>query len=230
MRLKVWGFLRLFCYQERFILVALLFAVLFFVLFPRIDIVVSALLFTDKFYLNDNAFLDFLFYNTQKISIFIASIVFFVAIIAFFMKNKKIIKGCLFLFGSGMLGPLIIVNLVLKNFIGRPRPRQIVEFGGDYPFVKIFDFTASYCDSNCSFVCGHCSAGFFMLAFAYLFGGKTKWFILTLGFIWGVLVSFARIAQGGHFLSDAIFAFLFTLLSIKFVYHAIYEPRTTNAL
>jgi hypothetical protein len=37
-----------------------------------------------------------------------------------------------------ILGPGLIINLVLKDHWGRPRPRQIVEFGGRYEYVQPF--------------------------------------------------------------------------------------------
>lgn len=101
------------------------------------------------------------------------------------------------------LGPGLLVNTVLKGEWGRARPSQVVEFGGD----KIFSpavLPADQCAKNCSFVSGHASMGFFFIAFAWVFRDR-RW--LWAGIVIGAVVGLGRMAQGGHFLSDVVFAF-----------------------
>ncbi|MDE1995136.1 MAG: phosphatase, partial [Rhizobiaceae bacterium] len=62
-------------------------------------------------------------------------------------RNLKIALGSL------LLGPVVIVNLWLKAFSGRPRPRQTDLFGGMLDFVHAGSF-AGKCVSNCSFISG----------------------------------------------------------------------------
>ena len=61
----------------------------------------------------------------------IAALGFF--IVSFFAYNfYKWRRICLFLILVMLLGPGLLVNGVLKEYWGRPRPRNIIPFGGNY--------------------------------------------------------------------------------------------------
>lgn len=113
-------------------------------------------------------------------------------------------KIFLFLFLSLVIGPGILVNAVFKNnSVGRARPSQIVEFGGQEQFTPAWVYSGA-CETNCSFVSGHASMGFYFIALGWLLR-RQRWF--WIGFGIGSLVGLTRIVQGGHFLSDTVFAF-----------------------
>ena len=112
----------------------------------------------------------------------------------------------LFLLCSLLLGPGFLVNTVLKNnSIGRARPAHLAEFDSDrqHIFTPAFVYSGQ-CKTNCSFVSGHASIGFYLIGLGWLLRSR-KYF--WLGFGVGCLLGFTRIAQGGHFLSDVILAF-----------------------
>jgi len=106
-----------------------------------------------------------------------------------------------------VVGPGLLVNTLLKDHWGRARPREIVEFGGKYAFSQPWQKGVS--GQNSSFPSGHASVGFYLMA---------PWFILRQrnrkqGLLWlsgglgyGSLVGAARIMQGGHFVSDVLWA------------------------
>jgi len=95
------------------------------------------------------------------------------------------------------------VNIILKdNSLGRPRPVHIEHFGGTHEFTKTFYYSGE-CTKNCSFVSGHASIGFYFMALAWIYRCR-QW--LYFGIFCGLAIGFARIVQGGHFLSDVIFA------------------------
>jgi len=113
-------------------------------------------------------------------------------------------KIFLFLFLSLLIGPGLLVNTVFKNnSIGRARPSQVVEFGGENQFTPAWVYSGA-CATNCSFVSGHASMGFYFIALGWLMRSR-RWFWIGLGI--GSLVGVTRIVQGGHFLSDTVFAF-----------------------
>jgi len=97
----------------------------------------------------------------------------------------------------------LLVEVVLKLGWGRARPRDIVAFGGDLQFTAAWIFS-DQCHSNCSFMSGHASFGYYFMVLAWL---KRSWLWLAPGIILGLLLGLTRIAQGGHFASDVLLPF-----------------------
>jgi len=106
-----------------------------------------------------------------------------------------------------VVGPGIISNAMLKEYWGRPRPREVEGMGGHSRFEEIL--TIDPASDGKSFPCGHATMGFYFmggffllrryrrgLAEAFLFGG------LALGGLMGI----ARMVQGGHFFTDVVWA------------------------
>jgi membrane-associated PAP2 superfamily phosphatase len=109
-----------------------------------------------------------------------------------------------------ILGPGLIINLVLKDHWGRPRPRQMVEFGGRYEYVQPF-VPAPFNTPRKSFPCGHCSVGYLYAAGWWLWRRKhPRWAAASLagGLTLGTLLGIGRMAAGAHFLSDAVWSAL----------------------
>jgi membrane-associated PAP2 superfamily phosphatase len=98
-----------------------------------------------------------------------------------------------------IVGPGIIVNAVLKEHWLRPRPRDIVEFGGGHQFERVWQYDAL--SGGKSFPSGHASMGFCLLGLYFVARAlRQRWAILAalcaLGL--GLLLGLARIAPGGH--------------------------------
>lgn len=108
-----------------------------------------------------------------------------------------------FLLALLLLGPGLLVNSVVKENSGRPRPNDTVLFGGKMGFQRTFDLRGN-CYTNCSFVSGHAAGGYWFIGLAWALR-RRRW--LLLGIVIGTLVGIGRIVQGGHFLSDVVFAF-----------------------
>lgn len=122
---------------------------------------------------------------------------------------KKWRSIAIFLLSTLAVGPGILVHAVLKDHWGRPRPRQVLEYGGQQPFRPYYQPNFfKQPEPSKSFPCGHCSMGFYFFALALIGKRYQKKHLYYLGFILafglGGLLSFARIAQGGHFLSDTL--------------------------
>lgn len=101
-----------------------------------------------------------------------------------------------------VLGPGLLVNTILKDHWGRPRPVHLAQFGGTAQFTPVLR-PSDQCPRNCSFVSGHAAAGFYPMAGFWL-TRRRRW--LAGGIAFGLLVGFARMAMGAHFLSDVLFA------------------------
>jgi membrane-associated phospholipid phosphatase len=102
-----------------------------------------------------------------------------------------------------------VVNVLLKDHWGRPRPRATDLFGGVSPFVPAGEIS-HYCASNCSFVSGE-AAGVFMLPLLALLAlpsfRKPLFWLLT---AFAALAALLRVAFGAHWLSDAMLGGLST--------------------
>lgn len=117
-------------------------------------------------------------------------------------------RGGVFLVLFLILGPGLLVNTVFKDGWGRPRPREIVQFGGNKFFLQPWQKGVS--GQGRSFPSGHASAAFFLIAPFFIYRRRSPRcgrFWLMGGISFGILMSIARIAQGGHFLSDTVWAF-----------------------
>ena len=120
-------------------------------------------------------------------------------------------RSVLFVLLSWLLGPALLVNGVLKEHWGRARPREIVEFGGRAIFTPAW-WLSDQCVGNCSFVSGEAASAFWLMAAVFIVPRPMKVPVAVLTLFFATLVSVARMAAGGHFLSDILIAWTLTLL------------------
>lgn len=111
-----------------------------------------------------------------------------------------------FIFLLVALGPGLTVHGLLKDNWGRPRPRQVREFGGDMAYREAWQFGGG---SGQSFPSGHAAGAFAFVAPYFLMRRRDRvsahaWLIG--GGSYGAAMGAARIAQGGHYLTDIIWA------------------------
>mgnify|MGYP000231281273 FL=1 len=201
------------------LLAATLMAVSFiFVGFPQIDITVSALFYKpEQNFLLRNTPLHLFVDSWIRPSIKYLTVTLVVACVYKLFLGKSPIKRrfniVAFLFSSFLLGPVLLVNGLLKEFIGRARPKNIIEYGGTKIFSPAY-FPADQCETNCSFVSGDAAVAFSTIAFALLFKGKLRFQLVAIALSFGVLVSIYRLGTGAHFLSDTVLSGLFCILII----------------
>jgi len=152
-----------------------------------------------------------------------------VLIAGFFKKTlRRFRQQCLFLVVVILLGPGLIVNSIFKENYGRPRPRQIVQFGGERQFTKAWVYSDQ---GGHSFPSGHSSIGFYFISLFYIFKKNKKkianW-CFAAGVGYGVMMSLARIVQGAHFFSDCLWAFGMVWLTCELAYRWILKAPTTK--
>jgi len=121
-----------------------------------------------------------------------------------------------------MLGPGLVANGIFKTLWGRARPREIVEFGGHHLFSSPL-LPSHECLSNCSFVSGEGSAVTCVALIAVLLlwprcGWRGRFTVVTAATFYAACGSILRIAFGGHFLSDIIFAALLMGVVVPAIY------------
>jgi lipid A 4'-phosphatase len=161
-------------------------------------------------------------------TILVAPAVFALLIKLILPRRKLFVPGrvVVFLIGTMVLAPGLLVNVLLKDHWGRPRPIDVTQFGGSDRFVAWWDPRGN-CPSNCAFVSGDVSGAFWTIAPAALV--PPQWRALAYGaaLALGVGMAAIRVMAGAHFPSDVIFAGVFTFLVIWIVYALIYRwPHT----
>jgi membrane-associated PAP2 superfamily phosphatase len=136
---------------------------------------------------------------------------------------RKYAKPFLVIVLTVILGPGLIVNGILKPFWGRPRPADTVMFGGKEPYRNVFQPTGP--GGGKSFVCGHCANAFAIASGVSFFpySPGLAGLFLGAGLTMGTLGSFARIAQGGHYLSDTLWAGIIVLSIIAWLYFCVFK-------
>jgi len=132
-------------------------------------------------------------------------------------------RSVLFLALGLALGPGLLVNVILKEYWDRPRPQQVQEFGGALAFRPWYKIDGA-CEKNCSFVSGETSGAFWLVAPASLAPPPLRLPAVALALGVGVLTGVMRVAFGGHFPSDVLFAGLFTLILVALLRKILIKP------
>ena len=117
---------------------------------------------------------------------------------------------------AGALGPGLLVNSGFKDNWQRARPYQVQAFGGTQQFTRAAVMT-DQCTNNCSFVSGHVACGFFFASLMLAQRRRQAMWGAT-GVTAGLLIGFARMADGAHWLSDVLWASPITLLCSWFIW------------
>ncbi|MCH9703378.1 MAG: phosphatase PAP2 family protein, partial [Chlamydiae bacterium] len=125
------------------------------------------------------------------------------------------------------------VNLGLKEMWGRPRPKQLEQFGGTKQYRAVWQprFEKIEGDHERSFPSGHTAVGFFYLSL-FLVGRRYQNRLLTNGgalltLFWGPGLMVTRIVQGAHFLSDVVTSVLIMWCVALAVDYVLFEARST---
>lgn len=155
-------------------------------------------------------------YGTMPGLVFIA-----LGIFAFFMSTVSerwtdIRRPAAIVVLTALLGSGIMANVILKPYWGRPRPSQTTDFGGEWRYRNAL--SPGIPGKGQSFPSGHCTIAFlFTSAWAARRKFPKSAFALSVfGLAYGLLMSAARIVQGAHFATDAMWALGVMVLSAGF--------------
>ena len=155
----------------------------------------------------------------------------FVAVIGKLLlpRRRMLISGraALFLIATLALGPGVVAYNVFQEHSGRVRPVNVTEFGGTDYFTPWWDPSGS-CRYNCSFIAGEASSAFWTLAPAAL--APPQWRLPAYGaaLAFGAFMGGLRIAAGGHFFTDVVFAGVFMFLLAWTAHGLIYRWGPTR--
>lgn len=215
--------------HNQIIVSAIIAFALIFALYPQLDIA-----FSRPFYKTDWQFAISPIAKTLRdlgyFAPLLLGVVSFYSIIVSYILPKAwhITRDkALYLVATLIISPLFIVNVVLKNHWHRARPVQISEFGGNFTFTPWYQFgNPLECVRNCSFVSGEGAGVFWLLALAFLTSPPYRRLAFIILTIFATIISFLRLAFGGHFISDLVFA-AFISYSVVAIGHHILQRRSS---
>lgn len=217
-------------------LVGLVLAIVFFAVFPQSDVALSRVFGTiagfpvahDPLWIT----MRYGFVVTTNCAMLVLAAV---LIVNLARRRSSIldIRSIVFALLSYAAGPGLVANGIFKSIWGRARPRNIIEFGGDRLFSSPL-LPSHQCLTNCSFVSGEGSAVVCVALIALLLlrprlDGVRWTLAVIIAVIYATTGSVLRIAFGGHFLSDTIFAALMMGLIVPGLYLLICATKPVLA-
>lgn len=189
-----------------------------FILFPDLDIAASGLFFHNGAWLidRDSDLLAIPFRGLPRLGQATVAVLALLWVGSFipraaWLKARR--AGIGFLLAAALIGPMLIVDIGIKDHSGRARPVNVQPFGGPTPFTPAF-IPAGQCRKNCSFVSGHVATASFLMAFGWLAAPAVRQRWLLAGVAAGGIMGLIRMVPGGHFLSDVIFAWFAVYFSL----------------
>ena len=150
----------------------------------------------------------------------------------FWARFRRLRIHAVFLLATAVLGPGLILNAVLKDYWGRPRPHQTVPLGGTQDYLP--PLALGQPGQGKSFPSGHSSAGFLLGAFFLVWRQRRPrlaYLALAIAIGLGTLLGIGRMAAGDHFLSDVIWsAVIVQGLAILLYYFVLRVPQREQRL
>jgi membrane-associated PAP2 superfamily phosphatase len=121
-----------------------------------------------------------------------------------------------------ILGPGLLINVILKEHTGRPRPKHTQPLGGQHEYRSPFQLTGP--KAGYSFPCGDSSVGYSLAGFYFLlYRRRFRLALLCLlaAITLGTVIGISRMLLGAHFASDVAWSAIFVFLVIFVLYHFV---------
>lgn len=130
---------------------------------------------------------------------------------------------------TGFVGAGLMINVIVKEYWSRPRPRQLIEFGGTEQYHPFYFPISNHDDIEFkSFPSGHAAMGFLFLSVSLVGWYEQRralWMTgIILGFGLGLILSYGRLMQGAHFTSDVAASALLMWLTALAACRVVYGP------
>jgi membrane-associated PAP2 superfamily phosphatase len=191
----------------------------------NLDMTLQRLFFSTEqgWYLGAEPVFKFVYHYGNIPALLISLTAIVVTVLSFRKTNYvKYRKIGLYLILTMIIGPGLLVNTVLKDNWGRPRPRNVDEFGGKYRFEEVLTMDRE--SDGKSFPCGHATMGYYLFTLWFLLRKNRRrlgTLFLVLGIGYGSFIGLARMTQGGHFASDVLWAGGLIYLTSYALYRAL---------
>lgn len=130
-------------------------------------------------------------------------------------------RPCLAVVLTIVIGPGLLVNGIFKNCWGRPRPADVVSFGGGESFRSVSEPAGP--GGGRSFPCGHCAMAFATSSGVAFYTLHPVASLCTLfgGLAFGIVMGVSRVSQGGHFPTDVLWSGIMVMLVIAALYYLV---------
>ncbi len=179
---------------------------------------------------HSNAFFDFMknYGCLPALFIGIAATLAWIACASWLRRWKQYCGPAAVLSLTLIIGPGILANVLLKDHWGRPRPRQLEQFGGTESYRPFYSPNFIWkCNDYKSFPSGHVTMGFYFFALAWLgrrHGRPTLiWGGTLAALLLGTALAATRVTQGGHFVSDALASAILMWYTVELVGACVYR-------
>lgn len=100
---------------------------------------------------------------------------------------------------------------VIKHSISMDCPWDLARYGGDLPFIGLFEARPAGLPDTACFPAGHASAGYAWIALYFFFQAiwpRGRWPGLATGLLMGLAFGFAQQLRGAHFLSHDLWTLM----------------------
>lgn len=125
-------------------------------------------------------------------------------------------RVAIYLVAALVLGSGVLANALFKDHWHRPRPVAVTAFGGTMAYKNWWNPTGA-CERNCSFVSGEVASAAWLIGPALLAPLPWRTAAVAGAVVFTAVIALGRMAAGAHFLTDAIFAALMSLLALWFM-------------
>jgi lipid A 4'-phosphatase len=202
-------------------------AAVIFVGWPDLDLAVARLFYVEPrhFLFNQSALATMLRFGFRLVTWTTATLA-VVGIILVLAKRRHLLglglPQWIFLALVLITGAGLIVNTLLKDHWTRPRPIHVVEFGGPDRFTTVLERSGS-CERNCSFVSGEASATFAIGFAIAMLARRRRAALMAAAVAAGSIAGLIRMGEGGHFLSDVVFAAVFMALDVALLHWLVFR-------
>jgi len=202
-------------------------AAVIFVGWPDLDLAAARLFYVEPhhFLFNDSTLATVLRFGFRLVTWTMAALA-VIGIVLVLVKRRRLLgfglPQWIFLALVLITGPGLIANTLLKDNWARPRPSQVVEYGGPDRFTPVLERSGS-CARNCSFVSGEASATFAIGFAIAMLARRRRAELMAAAVAAGSIAGFIRMGEGGHFLSDVIFAAVFMALDVALLHWLVFH-------
>jgi membrane-associated PAP2 superfamily phosphatase len=150
-----------------------------------------------------------------------------VLVLTFFVKRlRPLRKGAAYLLAGTLLG--VIIVSILKSSTHIYTPWNLQMFGGDKPYIRLFDPAPAGLPVGHGFPGGHSSGGFGFLSVYFLlsfYAPRYRYFGLALGLGLGGVFAIAQELRGAHFLSHDLFSLVICWYAALLVFELMFRKE-----